>query len=126
MIAATASTPPAAIVVAVVVFCLIASGACFLSAIAIWAKYERGLAEALQGTQEKLKDVQPRAVDEAGRPLNPVQEQAGPAFDFAALAKLADALEKLPVSGRLLVVSLGFAAIAAVAAGTGSIASAVS
>ncbi|MET7534719.1 hypothetical protein [Streptomyces goshikiensis] len=126
MIAAAASTPPTAIVVAVVVFCLIASGVCFVAAIAIWAKYERGLANVIEDAKEKLKDVRPRAVDEAGRPLNPNQEQAGPAFDFAALANLADAMEKLPVSGRLLVVSLGFAAIAAVAAGAGSIASAVS
>ncbi|MQS17858.1 hypothetical protein F7Q99_38140 [Streptomyces kaniharaensis] len=125
MITAAASTPASAVVVVVVVFCLVASGSCLLLAI-IWANREQKLAQAVETAKDQLKNMQTPAVGADGRPLTPVQAQSGQAIDFSSLAKLADALEKLPVSGRLLIVSLGFATIAAVAAGTGSIASAVS
>jgi len=124
MSTAAASTPPSAIVVGVVWFCLVASGLCLLAA-GIWAKLEQDLAKAVASAKKNLKGVQAPATDENGRPLTPAQAQAGSPIDFAALAGLATALEKLPVSGRLLIASLGFATIAAVAASTGSIASAV-
>ncbi|MGW4652052.1 hypothetical protein [Kitasatospora sp. NPDC004289] len=128
------TTPVAAppeVVIAVVVFSLIAAGLCLLLA-AGWAIYEgklvKAAADAAKAEAEvaKLKlEAAQRNVDQHGRPLSPVGAQAGPSFDFSGLGQLAAGLQKLPMSGRLLVVSLGFAAIAAVAASAGSIASAV-
>ncbi|MFF5505813.1 hypothetical protein [Streptomyces roseolus] len=57
------------------------------------------------------------------QPQNPVQEQAG--ADFAALGKMAEGMAKLRLSAQLLIVGLGFAAVAAAAAGIGSIATAI-
>jgi len=113
MNASAASSSPSGAIIAVVAFCLTMSGVCLAASI-IWGILEYRLLNAQRASKPAV-----------GRPVTPVQEQAG-TVDLSGLAKLAGALEKLTLSGRLLVVSLGFALIAAVAAGTGSIASAVS
>jgi hypothetical protein len=94
------STPP--LVEAVTIFSLVAAGLCLLAGIA------RSFFEHAATKQ---------------RSLTPVQQQAGP--DFTGLGKMAEGMAKLPGSGQLLMTGLGLTAVAAAAAGIGSIASAV-
>jgi hypothetical protein len=92
---------------AVVGFALTASGVCLLLGVVFTfmeSGAERKLRAAAKAAGDHLAKSQPGE--------NPVQAQTAP-IDFGGLAKLAEALGHLNRSGRFLIVSLGFAAIAA-------------
>ncbi len=112
-ILAAAANPPG-VVVAVVIAALVAGGVCLAVAI-YFAFADKSTTDALT---KAAKDAGTKASDKLA---NPVQEQAA-AIDFGGLAQLATAIDKLNRSGRFLVAALTFAAVAAVAAGTGAIA----
>jgi hypothetical protein len=107
----------------VVAFTLICAGSCLILAV-IFAFIDKSSVAAVRSAAQ---EAAPSAVtkpqrDANGRPL-PVPQAAH--VDFAGLAKLAEGLDKLNHAGRFLVASLAFTAVAAVAAGAGSIAGAV-
>jgi len=111
----TTDTP--GVVIAVVVFSLAAAAVCL-----ILAAY---FAFADHRATAALRDAAKEAGAKAGERLaNPATPQTGP-IDFKGLAELATALEKLNRSSSFLIGALAFAAAASVAAGAGSIASAV-
>ncbi|GGT26681.1 hypothetical protein GCM10010222_80550 [Streptomyces tanashiensis] len=97
------------LVEAVTIFSLIAAGLCLIV-----------------GTVMGFLEHNSSKSSSNGRPApdtNPVKEHAG--ADFAALGKMAEGMAKLRLSAQLLIVGLGFAAVAAAAAGIGSIATAI-
>ena len=108
--AATSTPPP--IVTAVVVFSLIAASISLILAI-YFALSDKAAGDALM-------DATKEASETATRKPDTIHEQA--AIDFAGLAKLAEAVDKVDRSGRFLICALAFAAVAAVAASAGAIA----
>ncbi|MFF5808246.1 hypothetical protein [Streptomyces sp. NPDC012746] len=109
------STP--ALVEAVTIFSLVAAGLCLILGTVI------GCLEHGKGNKTVEKAVEAKAGEAARPPGTPVREQAG--VNFADLGKLAEAMAKLRLSAQLLIVALGFTAVAAAAAGIGSIATAI-
>lgn len=108
---------------AVVVFTLICAGGCLILAI-VFAFIEKASTGAVRDATKAAVPsavTQPR-LDANERPI-PIPQAAH--VDFAGLAKLAEGLDKLNHAGRFLIMSLAFTAVAAVAAGAGSIAGAV-
>jgi soluble cytochrome b562 len=103
-----------AVVNTVVKFSLIAGGISFILAV-IFAFNDQG--DAVSKIRDAAKDAAKKTSDKLA---NPATEQA--AVDFGGLAQLATALDKLNRAGRFLVASMAFAAIAAAAAGIGSVA----
>jgi Na+(H+)/acetate symporter ActP len=112
----------------VAIVCLIAAGACLIAAL-FFAFADRAateqLRQAVQTASAKVNaefSAEPQAGDDD---RNPAQPQFGN-MDFRGLANLAEAIDKLNRSGRfLLIASLAFAAISAVAAGVEPLAGAV-
>jgi soluble cytochrome b562 len=104
------------IVNTVVTFSLGAGGISFVLAV-IFAFTDQG--NAVSKIRAAAKDAASKTSDKIA---NPSTEQA--AVDFGGLAQLATALDKLNRAGRFLVASMTFAAVAATAAGVGSVAAA--
>lgn|ERR1700739_1432718 len=105
----------------VAIVCLIAAGACLIAAL-LFAFADRAATEQLRQAvrtasakvNAEIRAEPAQAGDDDG---NPAQPQFGD-MDFRGLANLAEAIDKLNRSGRfLLIASLAFAAISAVAAG---------
>lgn len=103
-------------VVAVLVFSLAASGICLIFAI-VFAFTDRNAKEAVRKAAEDASS------NASAHVANPAVPQAG--VDFAGLAQLAEALAKLNQTSTFLIMSLAFAAVAAVAGGAGAVADAV-
>jgi hypothetical protein len=101
-------------IIAVAVACLIAAAICLGYAIKLAHADNAAIDQVRQATITKS----------GGKPASegetPVAAQSSP-IDFTGAAKLAEALNKLNPSGRFLIASFIFAAIAAAAAGVGSV-----
>jgi Na+(H+)/acetate symporter ActP len=113
----------------VAIVCLIAAGACLIAALFL-AFADRAateqLRQAVQIASAKVNaEFSAEPVQAGDDDRNPAQPRFGN-MDFRALANLAEAVDKLNRSGRfLLIASLAFAAISAVAAGVEPLAGAV-
>ncbi|MFB7617927.1 hypothetical protein [Kitasatospora sp. NPDC056181] len=103
----------------VVCTAVVAAVACLVLA-AVFSFMDKAENEARKAAREAVPTTKHRApaAGEAAR------NQAA-TVDYAALAKLAEALEKLNRAGRFLIASISFAAVASLAASAGSIAGAV-
>ncbi|WP_159038157.1 hypothetical protein [Streptomyces sp. WM6386] len=119
---AAASVQVPDVATTVVIFTLVCAGICL--ALAVIFAFLDNASSAVRKAAEAAapKTVTEFETDETGRPRARPQTTH---VDFSGLAKLAEGLEKLNHAGRFLIVSLAFTAVAAVAAGAGSIAGAV-
>lgn len=113
----------------VAIVCLIAAAACLMAAL-FFAFSDRAateqLRQAVQIASAKVNaEFSAEPVQDGVDDRNPAQPEFGN-MDFRGLANLAEAIEKLNRSGRfLLIASLAFAAISAVAAAVEPLAGAV-
>ena len=113
----------------VALVCLVAAGACLIAALLI-AFADRAATEQLrQAVRTASAKVNAEFNAEPAQPADDNRSPAQPQFDnmdFRGLVNLADAFDKLNRSGRfLLIASLAFAAISAVAAAVEPLAGAV-
>lgn len=103
-----------ATVVGVAVFCLVAAVACLVSAI-LFGISDWSAAKKLRDAADKANKL----ITQQGEGIQP--QAAGLAgIDFGGIAKLADSLVKLNLSGRFLVASLAFTAAAIFVTSVGS------
>lgn len=95
---------------AVVLFSVVAAGVCLV--LAVWFGIDEWRAAA------KVRGV---ALPEAAEPQQPNTVQPyGGGIDFSGIAKLAEALEKVNLSGRFLVGAITFITAATVVVSVGS------
>lgn len=94
-------------------FCVVAAVVCL--ALAVFFSFDDWC------TTKKLRQAAKDASNTIGQPRNPAQPQGGAGgVDVNAIAKLAEALEKLNPAGRFLLASIAFTAAATVVASVGS------